>query len=221
MKTLFSNFDFLGRKTTMDIPVDVDVYCQDGLCGRSTYVILNPTRRTVTHVVVQKHGFVHSTHLVPIDHIVESTAERITLRCTQAEVLRLPTFLETEFVPSEQAEDYLRERYEGDAFMLWPYRSPEDDMALVDVEQVPPGELAIPRGTAVKATDGHVGHVDEFLINPETGHITHLILGEGHLWGHKEVMIPVSAIKQIEEDGVYLQLDKESIKQLPAIPLKK
>lgn len=205
----------------MDIPVNVDVYCRDGLCGRSTYIILNPTRRTVTHVVVQKHGMVHSTYLVPIDHIVESAAERITLRCTQAELLRLPTFLETEFVPSEQVEDYLGERYEDAAFMLWPYRSPEDAMALVDVEQIPPDELAIPRGTAVKATDGHVGHVDEFLINPETGYITHLILGEGHLWGRKEVMIPVSALKQIEADVVYLQLDKERIEQLPTLPLKK
>jgi sporulation protein YlmC with PRC-barrel domain len=143
------------------------------------------------------------------------------LRCTEAELVSLPSFLETEFVPSDQAEDDFGDKYEGDAFMLWPYRFPEDDRALIDVEQVPPGELAIPRGIAVKATDGHVGHVDEFLINPETGHITHLILGEGHLWGRKEVTIPVSAIKRIEEDGVYLKLDKEGIKQLPTIPLKK
>jgi len=26
----------------MDIPVNAEVYCKDGLCGHSTYVIVNP-----------------------------------------------------------------------------------------------------------------------------------------------------------------------------------
>jgi len=41
------------------------------------------------------------------------------------------------------------------------------------------------RGTRVEATDGHVGHVDEFVVNPENGHITHSVMREGHLWGKK------------------------------------
>jgi hypothetical protein len=39
---------------------------------------------------------------------------------------------------------------------------------------------------------------------------------EGHLWGKKEVTIPVSAIDRIEEDTVYLKLDKKAVESLPS-----
>ena len=61
------------------------------------------------------------------------------------------------------------------------------------------GELAVRRGSRVRATDGDVGRVDEFLVDRETAHITHLVLREGHLWGQKDVLIPVSEIGQIDE----------------------
>ena len=54
-----------------------------------------------------------------------------------------------------------------------------------------------------------------------TGHISHLILMEGHLWGKKEVAIPVSAIDRIEEDTVYLKLDKEAVESLPSEPVRR
>jgi sporulation protein YlmC with PRC-barrel domain len=63
-----------------------------------------------------------------------------------------------------------------------------------------------------------VGRVDEFLVDPENEHITHLVMREGHLWEQKEVTIPVSAIARVEEDAVYLKLDKASIEALPAVP---
>ena len=63
------------------------------------------------------------------------------------------------------------------------------------------------------------GGRNEFLVNPTNGHITHLILREGHLWGQKDVTIPVSQIQRIEEDAVYLKLDKRHVAALPAIPV--
>jgi sporulation protein YlmC with PRC-barrel domain len=66
-----------------------------------------------------------------------------------------------------------------------------------------------------------VGKVDEFLVDLSDGHITHLVLREGHLWGQKDVTIPVSEIQRIEEDTVYLKLDKHSIEKLPGIPVKR
>jgi hypothetical protein len=37
-----------------------------------------------------------------------------------------------------------------------------------------------------------------FVVDPKTGHITHLVLREGHLWGQRDVAIPVNAIERIE-----------------------
>jgi hypothetical protein len=54
-----------------------------------------------------------------------------------------------------------------------PYVTPERIVqVLVEHRQIPQGELSVRRGTRVEATDGYVGHVDEFVINPENGHIT-------------------------------------------------
>jgi sporulation protein YlmC with PRC-barrel domain len=96
-------------------------------------------------------------------------------------------------------------------------------LGLLPIEHlhIPSGELAMRRGARVQATDGRVGQVDEFLVNPVNGYITHLVLREGHLWGQKDVTIPVSQIERIEENAVYLKLDKHSIEALPAVPVSK
>ena len=61
----------------MDIPVNVDVYCDEVLCGRSTYVILNPVTDQVTHLVVKQETFPATDRLVPASLIAESTPHRI------------------------------------------------------------------------------------------------------------------------------------------------
>jgi uncharacterized membrane protein/sporulation protein YlmC with PRC-barrel domain len=88
-----------------------------------------------------------------------------------------------------------------------------------EVEQIPAGQLAVRRGTWVEATDGHVGTVGELVFDPETEQVTHFVLEEGHLWGKKEVTLPLSAIDRIVDDTVYLKLDKEAVEQLPSVPL--
>jgi hypothetical protein len=45
---------------TMDIPLNAEVHCTDGVCGRSTYVIVNPVNEQVTHVVVREAWFPHA-----------------------------------------------------------------------------------------------------------------------------------------------------------------
>jgi hypothetical protein len=92
-------------------------------------------------------------------------------------------------------------------------------MAEVPSEQIPPDELAVRRGARVHATDGHIGKVDEFLVDPINCHVTHLVLREGHLWAQKEIAIPISEIKRMGEDEVHLKLIKKKVEQLPAIPI--
>jgi hypothetical protein len=91
----------------------------------------------------------------------------------------------------------------------------------VEHQQIPLGELAVHRGTRVEATDGHVGHVDEFVVNKVDGSITHLVMREGHLWGQKDVIIPLSALGETHEDTVFLNLDKQQIESLPAFPVSR
>jgi sporulation protein YlmC with PRC-barrel domain len=193
----------------MDIPINADVQCANGPCGRSTYVILKPTTRQVTHLVVQEQHFPYTERLVPTDWVVETTPSIIRLRCTAKELAEMEPFIETEYIPVD-IPPY------GVSEALWPYR-----MAPLEHEQIPPGELALQRGAQVEATDGRVGRVDELLVEPTTGRITHLVLREGHLWGQKDVTIPAAQIDRIEEDTVYLKLDKQDVGALPTTPARR
>jgi sporulation protein YlmC with PRC-barrel domain len=88
-------------------------------------------------------------------------------------------------------------------------------------ERIPHGELAVHCGMDVKASDGKVGKLDELVLDKDSGDITHLQMREGHLWGKKDVAIPVSSVDFVDEDTVYLKLDKKAIKSLPAVPVKR
>jgi hypothetical protein len=63
--------------------------------------------------------------------------------------------------------------------------------------------------------------VDEFVVEPASGNISHLVMRDGHLWEQQEVTIPVSAIERIEADTVLLKLDKHAVEALPTVPVKR
>ncbi|MFZ2097965.1 MAG: PRC-barrel domain-containing protein, partial [Anaerolineales bacterium] len=108
------------------------------------------------------------------------------------------------------------------SYYYMPYVTPGMTVQVpVEHRQIPPGELAVRRGTRIEATDGYVGKVDEFVVNPENGHITHLVMREGHLWGEKDVIIPLSAISEPREDTVFLTINKHQIESLPTFPLQR
>lgn len=199
----------------MDIPVSAEVKCADGVCGRLTYVIVDPVTRQVTHVVVKERGFPHTERLVPVELVLESTPHFLRLRCTEAGLAALEPFSETDYIREEIP--YFDKTVE--AYLMRPYFVPVTTMVPVEHSHVPPGEVAVRRGARVEAIDGRVGQVDEFLVDPQNDHITHLVLREGHWWGQKDVTIPVSQIDRIKEDTVYLKLDKHSIERLPALPV--
>lgn len=204
----------------MDIPVDAKVYCQGEACGRCAYVVINPVLRKVTHLVVRKDGIIPNEWLVPVDWVAETSPDQIRLSCTREELEGAEPFVETELITGR--ESYSSYDYPSDKYMEFPYVAPGAPIPVpLEHRNIPPDELAIRRGAKVEARDGRIGRVDEFMIDPSTGNITHLILTEGHLWGKKDVAIPVSEIDRIEESTVYLKLTKKQVEALPAIPIRR
>jgi len=138
---------------------------------------------------------------------------------------KLERFVRTQFLGAEEIDiqgDLRRTAAKSDA-NYWPYNSIEDSYSenYGQVEQIPHHELAIHRGSHVEAADGHIGQVDEFIVYPSNNHITHLILRRGHLWGQKDIAIPVREIDTIEQDTVHLKLSKDEIKALPAVAVRR
>lgn len=201
----------------MDIPINVDVKCAGEICGRSKYLIVNPVKDLVTHLVVAEKDYPHIERLVSIDEIIESKPDQIELRCTQEKLFKMESFIETDFIGGDRLEPTLP--YNA-TYQFWPYTMYEASPMPIEHENIPTGEIVIRRRTTVKATDGAIGRVDEFLVNPRNDSISHLILREGHLWGEKDVTIPISEVDKITEDTVLLKLSKKEVGLLPAIHVK-
>lgn len=202
----------------MDIPINVDVLCTGELCGRSTCLIINPTNARITHLVVIEKDFPYIERLVPVETILDSSSNSIQLRCDKARLSDMEPFKESDFIRAGQLESVLPYRA---PYLIWPYSVYEATPMLLEHERIPAGEVVIRRGTPVRATDGRVGKVDEFLVDPNNDIVTYLVLCEGHLWGKKDVTIPVSEIDRITDHAVYLKLGKKVIAALPTVPVRR
>jgi len=201
----------------IDLPTIAEVHCSDGVAGRSTYVIGNPVTQQLTHLVVKSYLPPFHEHLVPVDQVVETTPNLIRLKCTRNDLSMMEPFEYEEYIRTE-IPDYLS----------WPYvlpmgLYPEEVVKYIPVKRqnIPQGEFALRRGARVEATDGYVGLVDELLINSNNMQVTHLVLLERHVFKHREITIPVSQIDRVDEDTVYLKLDRQSVEQLPTTPIQR
>ncbi|MGD0707682.1 MAG: PRC-barrel domain-containing protein [Anaerolineales bacterium] len=207
----------------MEIPLNATVECTDGVGGRSEYVLINPVIDQVSHLVVKEVSS-NTEYIVPVELLAETISGTIHLRCSKAELEKMEPFIKTTFIEEKIHMNYANARgmYAKGSYYYLPYVTPEKTVQVPEAhEQIPPGELTVRRGTHIEATDGYVGQVDEFVVNPENGHITHLVMREGNLWGQKDVIIPVSAMGNKHEDTLFLKLTKLQIEALPYFALQR
>jgi hypothetical protein len=48
--------------------------------------------------------------------------------------------------------------------------------------------------------------------------VTHVLLQEGHVWGRKQVAVPIGTVSR-EDDEIRVDLTKQQVQDLPAITL--
>jgi hypothetical protein len=212
--------------------IGAEVSCGDQACGRLSRVVVDPLARALTHLVVEPKGRQGLGRLVPIE-LAETSGQGIRLRCSRAEFDALEAAEETRFL--SETGDQLGYA-EGEA-LSWPYyglgmgmgmgmapgtglgaMGVEADPRLI-VDRVPVGEVEVRRGEQVHATDGDIGRLHGLVIDPSDHHVTHLLLAEGHLWGKKELAIPIGAVSDVSVEGVRLSLSRDEVRDLPPVEL--
>ena len=211
-----------------EFTIGTSVSCSDGFCGEVSRLITDPVARTVTHLVVQpKHKKYHG-RLVPLE-LIDATTGEVRLRCTLAEFDELEPAEEVGVVEGEDytggygvsgsVQGYGNVGAGGTGYSLTGvsiggslgHRIP----TTVD-DVVPMGETQVRHGDHVHAVDGEIGEVQGFVVDPDDHRVTHVLLREGHLWGRKEVAIPVSAVVGMD-DGIRLNLTKQQVEDLPPV----
>jgi len=216
---------------TTPFTIGDDASCTDGACGKLCRVVVDPVARALTHLVIEpkhEHG---QGRLVPVD-LVDTAPGAIRLHCTKAEFEKLDPAEETDFRPASGQPGFMG--YGSEQVLSWRYYGliTGDDTGLdssagpgrghamrtVTYDSVPLGEVEVRHGDRVHATDGEIGLVEGLVIDPRNHHVTHVLLQEGHLWGRKEVAIPISAVTRFDI-GIRLNISKQQVGDLPPVAI--
>jgi sporulation protein YlmC with PRC-barrel domain len=215
----------------MRLDLGCPVHCSDGEFGELADVVVDPTTRRVTHLVVQPHHRHDQARLVAVERARSGDEPdgAITLDCTVAEANALEpvqrvAYLSLGQFPVEDPdwdvgveEPLALPYYEG---IEAPVLEPDPNM-MVAYDRVPKGDVEIRRSSPVTSKDDHhLGHVDGFVVEGSE-HISHLVLERGHLWGRREVVIPIGAVDRVENDAVVLRLTKDEVGDLPSRRLRR
>ena len=218
-----------------EFTIGAEASCSDGPVGKVSRVVVNPVAKALTHLVVEPGFRRGPSRLVPLD-LVDGGPSEVRIGCTKAEFENLEPAEETKFIPRTTATV----SYGAGDVLSWPYygaggvgdldgiggvggmgaeaatrprrRSPTTPFRWA--------RWSVRRGQPVLATDGAIGHVQGLVVDPGSGHVTHVLLQEGHLWGRKEVAIPISAV-DTTVDGTQLKIAKQDVENLPPVNIGK
>ncbi len=197
--------------------------------GHLKRVVADPLAGCLTHLVIGHALGQDDDRLVPIGmaQVVQST---VVLSCDAAGFKELRPAVESEFIAASLDES----GYGPEETYLWPnYGLSAGGMGTpgfrlsarafngnvghdVLSDQVPLEDVELRRGSRVIATDGPIGHLHGLIINQADAHITHLLLQHGHLWGHREVAIPLHCVTTMTGD-IRLNVSKSEVAELPAV----
>jgi sporulation protein YlmC with PRC-barrel domain len=206
----------------MQLALGHPVRCRDGTFGELNDLVIDPTTRRVTHLVVLPSGQRTGARLVPVEQVEPRNGGSIALRCSRADVHSMDAVDEVAFlrlhefavddpdwdvgVSSMYALPYY-ESLEG----IGPARLDPDPQVMMGYDRIPKGDVEIRRSSPVTASDGHhLGHVEGFVVDDQQ-RIAELVLEHGHLWGRRDVTVPIGAVDRIENDTVVLRMTKDEV----------
>lgn len=252
----------------MRLELGCPVRCQDGAFGELDDVVIDPTSRRVTHLVVAPVDRHDQARLVSIERARAGTAAagrgstegdaggdevevdgadagggevvvgsgEVVLDCTIAAVQEMEpvqraAYLRMGELPVEDPnwdvgiEDMLALPYytgaagSGLGAGIEPLGSDEHITEVYD--RVPKHRVEVRRASAVLSSDDHrLGHVDGLVVDDQEL-ISHMVLEEGHLWGRREITIPIGAIAEIRNDEVTLSLSRDEVGELKSVPVRR
>jgi sporulation protein YlmC with PRC-barrel domain len=214
------------------------VHGSDGHYGELADVVIDPITRRVTHLIVQPEHRHDLSRLVPVDraHARAPSEDGIRLDYTVAEISRLEPVQRSAYLRLGQfpVEDpdwqvgienilalpYYESLMPGGLGTTMPPIGLDQHVTEI-YDRVPKDTIEIRRASVVLSSDGHhLGHVDGFVVDGEE-RITHLVLEHGHLWGKRELTVPISAVAGIKSDEVELSLSKDQVGALESVPVRR
>ena len=187
------------------------VFCQGHECGQTICLIVNPRNDNVLSLVVEEGTAPFHQVIVPIKFVDQTTEKSISLSCSQDEFHNMDEFIKHNFIPSEKTYGVYNKKLK----IYIPYTTISEDYVDIIRERVPKGGITLHPNTFIEAIDGEIGQLEEFLVDPLSERITHLVIETGSPKNREEYAVPASKINRIENDVVYLNISKSQIETFP------
>jgi sporulation protein YlmC with PRC-barrel domain len=223
----------------MRLDLGSPVSAADGEYGELADVVIDPVKRRVTHLVVQPHHRHDLARLIPIERAHAASGDEPGIRLDDSieeidrrEPLQRSAYLQIGETPVEDPDwevgiqnmlalPYYESLTPGGGLgTTMPAMAYDDHMTEI-YDRVPKDTIEIRRASPVISSDDHsLGHVDGFVVDSDDA-ITHLVLEHGHLWGKRDVTIPIGAVASIENDAVNLSLTKDQVGDLKPVPVRR
>ena len=145
--------------------------------------------------------------MVPVAWVEHSSHDLIRLNCTMAKLSEMKPFIVDKYV-EKPVQKYPSAYAAGEAS---PPNIMPPQVEKIRAPKLAVGEVAVEPNMPVEATDGALGKIDELLVNPEAGKVTHIVIRKGYFWDPQEVALPVSTIDYTADGIVYLKFDKQTL----------
>lgn len=210
----------------MELRLETHVQTTDGMGGTLADVVIDPVKKSVTHVVVRAGEPDPAARLVPIQLVRGGNApgEPVSLGCTAKELGRLESVQGYAYLPVDErpAPDAQWDVGVEDVVMIPSYQGADLGVYTADIEpnvgvtydRVPKGEVELRRTSAVVSSDGHdLGTVHSVAV--DGGTIGHVSVERGHLWWKGLVSVPIESVAALETNAVTLVLTKDAFSKLP------
>jgi hypothetical protein len=190
--------------------IGASVHGQDGVAGRLIWVVADRARNpwVITQLVVEPRHRSGLGRFVPLDLVagVDAGTGDITISCTADQFEQLESAEETQYAPGSEAYPL----FGPTQFLSAPYYTSDVSIEGAEVPftaatvtadaPLPNAADVAVHGVPVEAADGKIGEVEGLVIDPGSHQVTHVLLREGHLWGRRDVAVPMSAVKEFDKD---------------------
>lgn len=200
------------------------VYCAECPCGYVASAVMDMESGRLRHLIVTPdHGI--DSRLVPIG-TAHCEGDAVRLHCSLDEFNTMEPAVDVHVTPMDPARPPRHEPNEESS--AWPFfdlgpSTPKAALAAPEPvlmprvayeDHVPAGEARIYPGDHVHAGDGVIGHVRGVVVAPEGDVVTHILVDQGLLRGHKRVAIPMELVGGVGFDGVRVLMTRAEVKAL-------
>jgi len=192
--------------------------------GKLNRVVIDAQTRDVTDLVVER-GLFENEKVIPVGLVDNENEDRIMLRDHNQGVDDFPDYETTQYVPIDQVTS----PYENVETYYWyppvNYQLPPSaflpgvrgmsDHVLRTETSIPEGRVAISEGAQVISSDDkHIGNVEQIIVNSETNHMTHFVVGKGFLLKEHK-LVPAFWATEVDDDKIYLSVEANVFEHLP------